>query len=237
MDTPDSTTLKRCSKCGEQKPATPIFFNRNKNLPDGLNRWCKDCIAKSGKRWYEANTDRVKATSKAWREANPDRCTANSRAWREANRESLREYQRAYRTANRDKLQAQRRSRYKASPDLFFAGKHRRFARKRSLPSVFTVEDWQIALGHFGGCCAVCGRQPGLWHTLAADHWIPLSSPDCPGTVPWNMAPLCHGIGGCNNSKADRDAAEWLTEKYGKRKGRAILKRIEAFLDSRRPAS
>jgi hypothetical protein len=60
-------------------------------------------------------------------------------------------------------------------------------------------------------------------------------SPSCPGTVPWNTVPLCHGVGGCNNQKNDSDATKWLIGKFGKRKGLAILKRIEAFLDSRKP--
>ena len=71
---------------------------------------------------------------------------------------------------------------------------------------------------------------------MAMDHWIPIVSPDCPGTVPWNIVPLCGGAGGCNNSKSDRNAAEWLIGKFGKRKGRAILRKIEAFLDSRCPS-
>jgi hypothetical protein len=61
------------------------------------------------------------------------------------------------------------------------------------------------------------------------DHWIPLSSPGCPGTVATNMVPLCHGIGGCNNSKCDRDPQGWLLEKFGERKALEILERIPAY--------
>lgn len=234
MDTPNSTTFKRCPKCGESKPSTAEYFYRKKKRPDGLGVWCKACCSASGKQWYKANRDRVIASSKAWQEANRERKSETYRVWKEANQDALRDYHRNYRIANRDTLQERRRARYKTNPDLFFAGKHRRFARKRSLPGAFTAEDWQIALDHFGGCCAVCGRPPGLWHTIAADHWIPLNAVDCPGTVPWNMVPLCHGIGGCNNSKADRNAAEWLIAKFGKRKGLAIQRRIETFFNSRR---
>lgn len=237
MDTSDHTTTKRCTKCGESKPATPAYFNRNKNLADGLNRWCKVCIAKAGKQWYEANREHALATSRAWQESNRERKNANHRAWRNANLEAQREYHRAYRKTNREQLQENRKARYKARPELFHAGKHRRFARKRSLPGMFTAADWQFALDYFDGCCAVCGRPPGLWHTLAADHWIPLTASECPGTVAWNIVPLCHGEGGCNNFKYVKMPADWLVERFGKRKGRAILKRIEAYLDSRRPTS
>jgi len=88
-------------------------------------------------------------------------------------------------------------------------------ARKRSLPDTFSERDWLRALEYWGYKCAVCGRPRGLWHTLAADHWIPLTAPDCPGTVPTNIIPLCHGEGGCNNSKRSKVPDEWLVSKLG----------------------
>jgi len=136
------------------------------------------------------------------------------------NQESIREYQRNYRRRNPEKKKAQ---------DI------RRRATKLGLPDSFSAGDWNLAVAFFDGCCAVCGRQPGLWHTLAADHWIPLRSPDCPGTVTWNIVPLCHGDGGCNNSKHARNPADWLIATYGKRKGMVILRRVEEFLEGRKP--
>jgi len=43
------------------------------------------------------------------------------------------------------------------------------------------------------------------------------------------MIPLCHGLGGCNNSKSDKDPEPWLTKRFGKRKAAVILKRIHAY--------
>jgi hypothetical protein len=43
------------------------------------------------------------------------------------------------------------------------------------------------------------------------------------------MIPLCHGERGCNNLKNARMPAEWLIERFGKRKAKAILDRIEVF--------
>lgn len=107
----------------------------------------------------------------------------------------------------------------------------RRRTRKLSLPNHFTAHDWRAALDHFNGCCAVCGRPPGLWHTLAMDHWIPLADKQhCPGTVPGNIVPLCHGDGGCNNAKHDHPAHEWLISTYGPRKAVLIERRVEAWL-------
>lgn len=105
----------------------------------------------------------------------------------------------------------------------------RRRARKRDLPDTLTPEQWQQALDYFGGCCAVCGRSPGLWHTIAADHWIPLSKGG--GTTADNIVPLCHGQGGCNNSKHSKDAYAWLLSIFGKRKAKKALTRIEAYFE------
>jgi hypothetical protein len=43
------------------------------------------------------------------------------------------------------------------------------------------------------------------------------------------MIPLCHGVGGCNNSKKDKDPETWLIARVGKRKAATILKRIRAY--------
>ncbi len=102
-------------------------------------------------------------------------------------------------------------------------------ARKRSLPIAFSSRDWDAALDYWGHQCAVCSRPRGLWHTLAQDHWIPLSNPDCPGTLPNNILPLCHGEGGCNNSKGSKDPIRWLEERLGKRRAAQKRAEIEAY--------
>lgn len=293
MDTPDSTTLKRCTKCGETKPRQA--FSVRRSVKCGLQSHCKSCqsadarskrvargarpyepipldakevvcracgitkpatteyfppyksgrlrprcrkcanklteawnsahheyILEAGREWYKENKVSHLENSRRWREKNRDRTAIMYKQWREKNRARVEQNQRNWRLNNHEKRKVTA---------------YRRRARKLSLPDAFSATDWQYAIDHFGGCCAVCGRPPGLWHTLAADHWIPLTSPDCPGTVVWNMVPLCHGNDGCNNSKFNRLASEWLIDKFGTRKGRAILRKIEAFLDSRRSAS
>ncbi len=104
-------------------------------------------------------------------------------------------------------------------------------ARKHSLPNTFTADDWQRALEYWEHKCAVCGRPRGLWHTLAKDHWLPLTSPDCPGTVATNILPLCHGEGGCNNSKSKKDPESWLIERLGKRRAARKRGEIQAYFD------
>ena len=229
---PARSEFKRCTKCGEYKPRD--MFHRDKNRSDGLTPHCKVCSAKKAKAWYAANKERHFEKSKAWHDANKERYAKTHKARYEANKDRHARIMKAWYAANKEHAFENGKAWRKANPDKEKSIKLRRRAREKSLPENFTASDWQYALDHFNGCCAVCGRQPGLWHTLAADHWIPLNAPECPGTVAWNIVPLCHGIGGCNNAKNAHDPVEWLTDVFGKRKGRAILRRIEAFLEGRK---
>lgn len=110
--------------------------------------------------------------------------------------------------------------------------KHRRRARIRGLPDTLTAQEWQHAVEYFGGCCAICGRPPGLWHKLAADHWVAISDPSCPGTVATNIVPLCDKQDGCNQSKGNKPAEQWLVQTFGKRRAKQILDRIEVYFRS-----
>ena len=37
--------MKKCSKCGEEKPATPEVFSRQEAAIDGFHAWCKECCS------------------------------------------------------------------------------------------------------------------------------------------------------------------------------------------------
>lgn len=265
------STLKRCSRCNQEKPRSEFYKSRASK--DGLGSYCSMCARTKKKEWAQDNAAHVREYKREHLKNNQEqagKARDRHRRWKDANQEAVKRKDRAYYSQNRDEINQKRRIKYANAPievrraaskqayqrqdkdrrreqnriwrtkntdrvsSYMLASTHRRLARKRNLPDTFTASDWRFVLDAFDGCCAVCGRQPGLWHTLAADHWIPLSSPDCPGTVAWNIVPLCHGVGGCNNSKGDKAAADWLIDALGKRKGRAILRKIEAFLESRR---
>lgn len=200
---------KRCSKCKEWKPATTEYYYRNSGHTDGLETSCKVCRTEYQRR----NKERAYAAHKRWRDNNRDQ-------YRKLHREAKRrkpndpEKRRAWEEKNRERMRI---------------SVVNRAAKRASLPHDFTQADWQFALSYFGGCCAVCGRPPGLFHTLAMDHFYALSKPECIGTLPTNILPLCHGQGGCNNEKHNRDPEEWLTEKLGKRKAKEMLAKIHEF--------
>lgn len=69
MANPQGNT-KRCSKCGETKPATPEHFSRKASSRDGLYPWCKPCkMSYSAARqpdYYAANQAEDNARSAAY---------------------------------------------------------------------------------------------------------------------------------------------------------------------------
>lgn len=251
MDTP----VKRCSKCFKIYPRSSEFFYRDKNGKDGLGWRCKSCLDRycRAHKGFVAPHKRIKP-----KPPSPDgskycsKCEKHFPATleyfgsRKRNRDGLnlwciqcnREYTREHRRQNPDMYQ-ESGQRYTKTPKGRIGQQvsvRRRRARKHALPDNFTTADWEHCLDYWNGRCVYCGQSAGLWHVIAADHFIPLVNPDCPGTVPSNIVPACHtlknGEGGCNNSKQGRNPEIWLVEKFGKRKANQILYRIREYFVS-----
>lgn len=196
-------------------------------------------------RFTAAHPKQVRASVRKWRTAHPEQAREATRRWEEAHPEEVRElWRRPYKKNPKKVLEKNKRwakthpkavrairERYEAThaeekrektaqygiehPEQRRVIKLRYRARKHALPDTFTVEDHKFMLEHWNFSCAVCGRQEGAKLTLANDHWIPLRQEGCHGTVPTNMLPLCHGIGGCNNSKQGKDPHAWLIQRFG----------------------
>lgn len=229
-------SLKRCCRCQEWKPYTAKFFGKNRHTTSGLNGYCKHCdsidrghkpyqrleIPKGMKQCTQCNT--LKPLSefnreKLGRHGRRSCCKicqkANLYTWRSNQPQKYKQIWKRYQKKHRAEMRLK--------------------GKRRHVPRKFVESDWYRALEYFDGYCAVCGKPPGLWQVLAMDHWIPVKSPNCPGSMPTNIVPLCHsrkgGVGSCNNLKGNRMPEEWLIERYGKRKARQILARIEAYFD------
>lgn len=211
-----------CGRCGIEKPFTKEYFGQRK-LRSGaivLRKICREC-----KNEQHRNSNRIKEYDKK-RNLLPHR-RAKRKIYSQKNRqkEESKEYHQEYNRLWKQTEQGRNSMR---------VAKIRYRASERYFPSDFTAQDWQRAVDYFHGCCAACGRQLiDLFntHTAHADHWIPLSHPNCPGTIPTNIVPLCGGENGCNNSKGDSLPLEWLERKFGKHKARKILKQINAYFD------
>lgn len=246
-----ATLAKHCTQCDNTYPATAEYFTRSRNRAFGLYSYCRTCRAANDAEYRKTNAATLAQRKRARRLENHDATLEKERVVRAERREVFIEIKRRYYAKNRNVIKQKwlairdvenekRRVWRSMNRDAVLARKRlsgvahkqNRRARKKGLPDAFSSADWQRALDCFGGCCAVCGRPAGLFHTLAADHWVALSSPQCPGTIPTNIVPLCHGINGCNNAKSSRDAIEWLVCEYGVGKGKAIAGRIQAYFDS-----
>lgn len=259
---------KRCTICKQLKPATYEYFCKRSSRPDGLNYECKSCAQLRVAQWRRNNPERKRQSNREYREANVDSIRQYKQEWRERNREYVRAFDkeryqqkrevikariRSWYQRNKTEVRKYHRERYQklkpeirvqaqkwkvANPDRVRISGERRRARERNLPRQFTFMDWQRALEYFDYRCAICRRSADFWTLLVADHWIPLSSPICPGTVPQNMIPLCHarpdspaGQPCCNNSKSNKSPEAWLIEKYGELEAAEILGRIQQYFE------
>jgi len=179
-----------------------------------------------------ANSEKLNEKKRVYYAANSEKLNEKSRVYRAANSEKVNEKNRVYRAANSEKVREYNRVWQVANPEKVRVNGQRRRARKANLPNTLTTAEWQYAIDYFHGYCAVCGRPPkNLFKTrrVNIDHWIPLSKGG--GTTADNIVPLCSGEDGCNNRKGNKDPEVWLALKFGKRKARVILQRINAYFE------
>lgn len=250
--------VAHCKDCRRRKLGQEKKFSPYENLPDGYRRCvtclgvkentdenftrfgnrCKTCLRRYSVFFRAENAEVIKERRKVYHADNREARNAYSRENYRKNIETYRqqrrvyqrrykakypEYMREWREANREHLQRYNR----------ISG-HLRRARQKLLITDWLQTDYDFAIGYWHGCCAICNRPlVDLFgdRKLAMDHWIPVVSPECPGTVPHNMLPLCHGVDGCNNKKWAHDPTEWLTQKLGKRKAKQKLREIETYFE------
>jgi hypothetical protein len=73
--------MKRCSKCGEEKP--PTAFSRDRSRKDGRYPQCKACE----RLWRQENAEYLADYHRRWQEANRDKKRAQDRRYRERKRQ------------------------------------------------------------------------------------------------------------------------------------------------------
>lgn len=223
-------TTKNCTKCGNIYPMTLEYFCAESRRKDGLRSICKECEFK----YRQANRDRIAENSRKYNAKNKDK----RREYNQINKEKKREYMREYHSANRDE-RLEYHKKYKltnkdkleeyrlANRDKYRINTSRYRARKRQLPDTFTSEQWLTCLEYFNYTCTVCdiSFENAKPH---ADHWMPLTSSECIGTVANNMVCLCAS---CNTSKGYKLPDIWLVERYGVDKANEVLEKIKCYFD------
>jgi hypothetical protein len=222
-----------CIDCEHQQYAekrSTILIKRRKDYNEN-----KDSINQQRREAYAQDPEKVLSSHRAWDRRNPEKVRNQHKNYYMRNHEHIRRGVSEYQRDNRERVRHwQKRRYYRDLLDSRAKGRaiaKRRNERQAALPLQFDYDDWQYALEYFDHCCAICGHKSENHRILAMDHWIPVSDPreDNLGTVPENIIPLCHGIGGCNNEKHNRDAKQWLIRKLGEEAGLTKLAEIEAY--------
>ncbi len=83
---------KRCTKCGEVKPASE--FGSDSKGRDGLFCWCRDCSRESGRRYREANREKMREKDRERYHADPETARERARKYREVNHDAIRKRER-----------------------------------------------------------------------------------------------------------------------------------------------
>ena len=104
---------KKCTKCGEVKPATFEYFAKHDKCLYGVNSICKECV----KLQYRENRDERLKQVKAYYHENKERIQEKQKAYREKNRDVLLEYSRNYYKENSEELNQKSREHYQENRD------------------------------------------------------------------------------------------------------------------------
>ena len=215
-------TVKRCTKCGIEKPLSE--FPKNKNRPDGRNYWCKECarnhrnqhaeerkayarkyrkehaeeLSEYNKQWRADNPGYSTEYRKQWCADNPERCRELRTQYYQKHRKKELEYANQYRLENPDKVKAAQKRWSDNNPDKQRANCQRRRARKAITVCDLTPEQSDAILSTG---CFFCGSMDNL--TLAHDTPVVRGG----NTTPGNIFCLCRS---CNSSMGTKTLSETI---------------------------
>lgn len=88
--------MKTCSKCKQLKERAE--FGKNSGKYDGMNSYCKPCMAA----YYQENRARIAARKKEYAAENAEHIAQKKREWKERNAEKVSEYTKQYYAGNRE---------------------------------------------------------------------------------------------------------------------------------------
>lgn len=204
MTTPDSTSMKRCTKCGELKPSTAFYAHSGHS--DGLRCDCKACVRARARKHYTENRDVILDRTRQCRAANPEPHRAASRAYYRKNKDRCLAGSARWARDNHAVSLAHKRKWQHENPEKLRENKHRRRARVRNAPGSFTSADLaavRAAQTDKQGrlICWACGKP--IKGTPHLDHWIPLdkAGSNDPGNLHYMHAR-------CNLTKSAKHPAE-----------------------------
>lgn len=175
---PTIWNVKKCSKCGEQKPLTDYY--EQATCKGGRRPDCKTCVCQ---REHEK------------RVADPEKFKAYEKARYARDKEKRKTKAREYYAANREAGKAVRRKHYAANRDTYLAYSAKRKAAKRAVEHVpYTrTEIYERDGGHCRECHLELHNVP---NGFDIDHIVPLSLGGV--DTPANLQLMCRP---CNRAK------------------------------------
>lgn len=198
--------FKTCTRCHEAKLVHE--FNRDKTRSDGRFPQCKACCKKYAARYYQKNSETVKAKVSAYKLANSDAVATRRADWLEKNRDKNREYQREWMRKHRAANPLKQRNWPKnpehlrqwraANPDKVILQKQRRRIRELGVRA-FDIKPKEIAR-ILNSPCVYCGSNANI----QVDHVVPLSKGGHHSIG--NLAPACKT---CNVRKSAKFVTQW----------------------------
>lgn len=165
--------VKKCSKCGIEKPATREFFYPHKEGKYGFRPDCIQCFSKRTAAYVERNRERL---------------LAQRAAFREANRDKLRKMYMDFYWRNKERLIKESIERNRRNPEAYNAklrkwrkanrakvevwGRNRRAKLKGSV-GTHTIDDVLALMKAQRGMCVYC--KTDIRKKYHVDHILPVS--------------------------------------------------------------
>jgi hypothetical protein len=119
--------IKKCTKCGEERPATAEYFSWKVRAKGGLHSQCKSCCNKYCKKYREKNPEQIRESQNKYYAKNREKIRVDHKKYREENPE----YNKKYYEENREKISA-RQKKYREENREKIAECHKKYMRQRS---------------------------------------------------------------------------------------------------------
>ncbi len=113
MDTP----TKRCTKCGQEFPATLEHFYKRNDGRFGLHAQCKACVSKREHRRYLAHQEEIKERVRQYGKSHQNEIVLAHRRYEQENAEKIAERRKRYRLEHREEINQQLRHYYQKHPE------------------------------------------------------------------------------------------------------------------------
>ncbi len=106
--------IKICTKCKKHKERRE--FNKNKNMKDGLQGWCKLCCSEYKKQYQQNISEKIKKQKKKHYDNNSEKLKEQKKQYYKNNIEKLRERNFRWRKNNPEHESKYRKEKYRSDP-------------------------------------------------------------------------------------------------------------------------